>query len=71
MSNTQARRKAASRRKRLMLFASGAAIGSALGLVLGSVLTFWFGEGTLRAVRGGIRRISGDDSHPNFDLLLQ
>lgn len=71
MSNPQPRRKAASRRKRFILFASGAAIGSALGLVVGSILTFWLGEGTVRAVRGGIRRISGDDSHPNFDLLLQ
>lgn len=71
MSTIQPRRKAASRRKRFILFASGAALGSALGLVVGSLLTFWLGEGTVRAVQRGIRRISGDDSHPNFDLLLQ
>jgi hypothetical protein len=71
MSNTMPRRKAASRRKRFILFASGAALGSALGLVIGSLLTFWLGEGTVRAVQRGMRRLGGDDSHPNFDLLLQ
>jgi integral membrane sensor domain MASE1 len=71
MSNALPRRRAASRRKRVILFASGAAIGSALGLVVGSLLTFWLGDGTVRAVQRGIRRISGDDGHPNFDLLLQ
>jgi hypothetical protein len=39
--------------------------------VAGSLLTFWLGEGTARALQRGIRRINGDDSHPNFDLLLQ
>ncbi len=71
MSNTMPRRKAAFRRKRLILFASGAALGSALGLVIGSLLTFWLGDGTVRAIQRGFRRLSGDDSHPNFDLLLQ
>lgn len=71
MSTIQPRRKAASRRKRFILFVSGAALGSALGLVIGSLLTFWLGAVTVRAVQRGIRRISGDDSHPNFDLLLQ
>jgi hypothetical protein len=55
----------------VFLFAAGAALGSALGLVIGSLLTFWLGDGTVRAVQRGIRRISGDDGHPNFDLLLQ
>jgi hypothetical protein len=71
MSKPLPRRKAASRRKRIVLFASGAALGSALGILVGSALTFWLGEGTVRAVQRGIRRISGDDSRPNFDLLLQ
>ncbi len=71
MSKSPPRRKAASRRKRIILFASGAALGSALGLVIGSLLTFWLGEGTVRALQRGVRRISGDDGHPNFDLLLQ
>ncbi|GAB4442936.1 MAG: hypothetical protein OHK0015_42200 [Chloroflexi bacterium OHK40] len=55
----------------MLLFASGAALGSALGLIVGSLLTFWLGEGTVRALQRGLRRLSGDDSHPNFDLLLQ
>lgn len=71
MSKGTPRRKAASRRKRIMLFAAGAGLGGALGLVLGSLLTFWLGEGAARALQRGIRRISGDDGHPSFDLLLQ
>jgi hypothetical protein len=71
MSKVPPRRRAASRRKRLILFASGAAVGSALGLVVGSLLTFWLGEGTLRALQRGLRRLGGDDGHPPFDLLLQ
>jgi hypothetical protein len=55
----------------MVFFATGAAMGSALGLVVGSLLTFWIGDGTLRAIQRGIRRISGDDGHPSFDLLLQ
>jgi membrane protein YqaA with SNARE-associated domain len=55
----------------MVLFAAGAALGSALGLVVGSLLTFWLGDGTVRAIQRGIRRISGDDGHPSFDLLLQ
>ncbi|NNJ11617.1 hypothetical protein EKD04_014875 [Chloroflexales bacterium ZM16-3] len=71
MSKALPRRRAVSRRKRMVFFAVGAAMGSALGLVIGSLLTFWIGDGTLRAIQRGIRRISGDDGHPSFDLLLQ
>jgi len=56
---------------RYLLFALGAAVGSALGLVIGSLLTFWIGEGAVRAIQRGIRRLTGSDDHPNFDLLLQ
>ena len=56
---------------RYILFALGAAVGSALGLVIGSLLTFWVGEGAVKAVQRGIRRIGGNDDHPNFDMLLQ
>jgi len=56
---------------RYLLFALGAAVGSALGLVIGSLLTFWLGEGAVRTIQRGIKRISGSDDHPNFDLLLQ
>ena len=39
----------ASKHTRYILFGLGAALGSAVGLVLGSLLTFWIGEETLRA----------------------
>ncbi|NTU83280.1 MAG: hypothetical protein HGA45_28570 [Chloroflexales bacterium] len=71
MSKPPPRRRVASRRKRFFLFASGAALGSALGLVIGSLLTFWLGEGTVRTLQRGIRRLGGDDGHPHFDLLAQ
>lgn len=71
MTRATPRRRAASRRKRFILFASGAALGSALGLVVGSALTFWLGEGTVRALQRGLRRLGGDDSSPHFDLLAQ
>lgn len=71
MSKVAPRGKAGSPRNRLVLFASGAALGSAIGIVIGSALAFWLGEGTVRALQRGIRRASGDDSHPHFDLLAQ
>lgn len=58
-------------RARYILFGLGAAIGSAVGLVLGSLLTFWIGEGTLRAVQRTLRRLAGNDDRPNFEMLLQ
>ncbi|MEF3273648.1 MAG: hypothetical protein K6356_04500 [Chloroflexus sp.] len=71
MGKETSRRRVASQRKRLVLFASGAALGSALGLIIGSVLTFWLGEGALRAVQRGLRRLGGDNGRPHFDLLMQ
>lgn len=71
MRKGTSRRIGASRRKRLLLIATGAAVGSFLGLVIGSLLTYWLGEGTVRAIQRGLRRISGGDDHPSFDLLLQ
>lgn len=59
------------RKIRYVSFGVGAAIGSALGLLLGSLLTYWLGEGTVKAVQRGIRRISGGDDHPNFEMLAQ
>jgi hypothetical protein len=57
--------------QRYLFFGLGAALGSAVGLILGTLLTFWFGEGTLRAIQRGLRRLTGGDDHPNFELLLQ
>ncbi len=54
-----------------LLFALGAALGSALGLVVGSLLTFWLGDGTVRLVQRTLRRLSGGDDQPSFELLLQ
>lgn len=71
MNNDSVRRRALSRRNRMIIFVVGAAVGSSLGLVLGSLLTAWLGEGTLRAIQRGLRKITGDDNRPNFDLLLQ
>ncbi|MEN9934081.1 MAG: hypothetical protein RLZZ387_660 [Chloroflexota bacterium] len=59
-----------SKHTRYVLFGIGAAIGSAVGLVLGSLLTFWIGDETVRAVQRGLRRAGGDD-RPNFEMLLQ
>jgi hypothetical protein len=56
---------------RYILFGLGAVLGSAFGLVIGSVLTFWLGEGTVRMVQRAIRRIGGSDDHPSFELLMQ
>lgn len=56
---------------RYVSFGFGAALGSAIGLILGSILTFWIGEGTLRAVQRGLRRLTGEDDQPNFEMLLQ
>jgi hypothetical protein len=53
------------------LFALGAALGSAIGIILGSLLTFWIGEETLRAIQRGLRRLTGGDDRPNFEMLLQ
>jgi hypothetical protein len=56
---------------RYILFALGAALGSALGLIVGSLLTFWLGDETLRVIQRVVRRITGEDEHPSFELLLQ
>ncbi len=55
-------------RSRLMAFSLGAAIGSAVGLVLGSLLTYWIGDEAIKAVRENLRR---QPNHPNFEKLLQ
>jgi hypothetical protein len=56
---------------RYVIFGLGAALGSAVGLILGSLLTFWIGEETVRAIQRGLRRLTGGDDRPNFEMLLQ
>lgn len=51
-----------------MAFSLGAAIGSAVGLILGSLLTYWIGDETIRSIRGNLQRQA---DHPNFENLLQ
>jgi len=54
-----------------LLFALGAAAGSALGLVIGSLLTYWLGEEAVQAVGRALRRLTGQGDKPNFELFLQ
>ena len=51
-----------------MSFSLGAAIGSAVGLILGSLLTYWIGDEAIKNLRDGIQR---QPDHPNFEKLLQ
>ncbi len=60
-----------SKHTRVLLFGLGAALGSAIGLILGSLLTFWFGDETVRVIQRSLRRLTGDDDRPNFEMLLQ
>lgn len=60
-----------SKHTRYVLFGIGAAIGSAVGLVLGSLLAYWIGDETVRAIQRGLRRATGGDDRPNFEMLLQ
>ena len=71
MSKGTTHRRTLSRRRRAVLFALGAVLGSGIGLVLGSVLTAWIGPSTLAALQRGLRKLTGDDSHPSYDLLPQ
>ncbi len=61
----------ANSRDRYLLFALGAAAGSAFGLVVGAFFTFWLGEEAAEGLKRMIRRLLGRDDHPNFELFLQ
>ncbi|HSH83507.1 MAG TPA: hypothetical protein VLA19_33660 [Herpetosiphonaceae bacterium] len=58
-------------RDRYLLFALGAATGSAVGLILGAVMSFWLGEEAVEGLKRAVRRLLGRDDHPNFELFLQ
>lgn len=60
-----------SARDRYMLFALGAAAGSAVGLIIGAVLSFWLGDEAVDGMRRAVRRLIGRDDQPNFELFLQ
>lgn len=58
-------------RDRYLLFALGAAAGSAVGLIIGAVMSFWLGEEAVEGLKRAVRRLLGRDDHPNFELFLQ
>jgi hypothetical protein len=64
-------RKGEARRKRYFFFALGAAFGSAGGFILGSLLTFHFGDETLRMLQRQWRRLHSSGDQPSLDLLAQ
>ena len=53
------------------LFAAGVAVGTALGLILGSVIALRVGENGLDAMRRAVDRAIGRDDRPKLELLLQ
>lgn len=55
-------------RSRIMAFSLGAAIGSAVGLILGSLLTYWIGDETIKSLSNNWKR---QPDQPNFEKLLQ
>jgi divalent metal cation (Fe/Co/Zn/Cd) transporter len=58
-------------RDRYVLFALGAATGSAVGLIVGALISFWLGEEAVDGLKRAFRRLLGRDRHPNFELFLQ
>jgi membrane protein YqaA with SNARE-associated domain len=54
-----------------LLFVLGAAAGSALGLILGSLLAYWLGEEAVETLTRAFRRLTGQGNEPNFELFLQ
>ena len=61
----------ANNRDRYLLFALGAAAGSAVGLVIGALVSFWLGEEAAEGLKRVVRRLLGRDDHVNFELFLQ
>jgi hypothetical protein len=61
----------ATARDRYLLFALGAAVGSAMGLILGAFATFWLGEEAADGLKRAFQHLLGRDRQPNFELFLQ
>lgn len=53
------------------LFAAGVALGTAVGIVLGSVIALRVGENRLDTVRRAVERAIGREDRPKLELLLQ
>ncbi|MBA3945765.1 MAG: hypothetical protein H0X37_14500 [Herpetosiphonaceae bacterium] len=58
-------------RDRYLVFALGAATGSAIGLVIGALATFWLGDEAADGLKRALRRLFGRDDRVNFELFLQ
>jgi hypothetical protein len=58
-------------RDRYLLFALGAATGSAVGLIIGALVSFWLGDEAIEGLRRAFRYLFGRDRQPNFELFLQ
>jgi hypothetical protein len=58
-------------RDRYLLFALGAATGSAVGLIIGALVSFWLGDEAVEGLKRALRRLLGRDQQPNFELFLQ
>jgi hypothetical protein len=52
------------------LFLVGVLVGSAAGLALGSALGFELRPERIRALRKRVRRWTGQDDRPRFDLMV-
>ena len=61
----------ATARDRYVLFALGAATGSAVGLIIGALLSFWLGDEAVDGLKRALRYLFGRDQQPNFELFLQ
>ena len=53
------------------LFAAGIALGTAVGIVLGSVIALRVGESRLDTMRRAVARAIGREERPKLELLLQ
>lgn len=62
---------AATARDRYVLFALGAATGSAVGLIIGALLSFWLGDEAVDGLKRALRHLFGREQQPNFELFLQ
>jgi hypothetical protein len=61
----------ATARDRYLLFALGAATGSAVGIIIGALVSFWLGEEAVDGLKRAVRHALGRDQQPNFELFLQ
>lgn len=62
---------ATTERDRFVLFAVGAAVGSAAGLVVGALVSFWLGDEAVDGLKRAFRHLLGRDRQQNFELFLQ